>query len=374
MIGPLDPATLSPPAQKMLSAPPKLQELAARGIAPGIRPGELILLLGVFADAADPNLAATAQKTLSSLPDPVLSGAIGERLQPLAIHHLAVRYHERVDVLDRLLSMPDIDIDTILEVAKVSGEKACELLATNEDRLLKNPKLIEVLYLNKNTRMSTADRMVELAVRNHVEVNLPAWKEAAIAIQSELVMEGGDEPTPDDLLFRETLQVGEMLKQHGDSIEDALEELDADGNVQHAVKEKYVPLYQRIMVMTNTQKIRLAQMGTPEELLILIGDASPLVSLAAAKSPNINDAVVEQVAKRKNIAGEVLSSIGQRPELIKRLSTKKDLIKNPHTPPSLAMRVIPHFQEHDLSRMMNDRNISGSIRQLIKNHLDRKKR
>ena len=32
MIGPLDPATLSPPAQKMLSAPPKLQELAARGI------------------------------------------------------------------------------------------------------------------------------------------------------------------------------------------------------------------------------------------------------------------------------------------------------------------------------------------------------
>jgi hypothetical protein len=304
----------------------------------------------------------------------VLSGAIGERLQPLAIHHLAIRYHERIDVLDRLLSMPDVDMDTILEVAKVAGEKACELLATNEDRLLKNPKLIEVLYLNKNTRMSTADRMVELAVRNQVEVNLPAWKEAAIAIQSELVMESGEEPTPDDLLFRETLQVGEMLKQQGDSIEDALEELDADGNVQQSVKEKYVPLYQRILVMTNTQKIRLAQMGTPEELLILIADPSPLVSLAAAKSPNINDAVVEQVAKRKNISGEVLSSIGQRPELIKRLSTKKDLIKNPHTPPSLAMRVIPHFQEHDLSRMMNDRNIAGSIRQLIKNHLDRKKR
>ena len=83
---------------------------------------------------------------------------------------------------------------------------------------------------------------------------------------------------------------------------------------------------------------------------------------------------MEQVAKRKNISSEVLSSIGQRPDLIKRLSTKKDLIKNPHTPPSLAMRVIPHFQAHDLARMMNDRNISGSIRSLIKNHLERKKR
>jgi hypothetical protein len=374
MIGPLDPATLSPPAQKILTAPPKLQELAARGVAPGIRPGELILLLGHFADSADPGLATTAQKTLSALPEPVLTGAIGTPLPALAIHHLAVRYHERIDVLDRLLAMPEVDIDTILEVAKVCGEKASELLATNEDRLLKNPRLIEVLYLNKNTRMSTADRMVELAVRNHVEVNLPAWKEAAIAIQSELVMESGDEPSPDDLLFRETLHVGEMLKQQGDDIEDAVEELDADGNVRQSVKEKYVPLYQRIMVMTNTQKIRLAQMGTPEELLILIGDASPLVSLAAAKSPNINDAVVEQVAKRKNISTEVLSSIGQRPDLLKRMSTKKDLIKNPHTPPSLAMRLIPHFQEHDLTRMVGDRNIAGSIRALIKNHLERKKR
>ena len=43
MIAPLDLATLPVPAQKILSGPPKLQEMAAKGVAIGVGPGDLVL-------------------------------------------------------------------------------------------------------------------------------------------------------------------------------------------------------------------------------------------------------------------------------------------------------------------------------------------
>ncbi|HTJ83509.1 MAG TPA: hypothetical protein VL400_17435, partial [Polyangiaceae bacterium] len=140
------------------------------------------------------------------------------------------------------------------------------------------------------------------------------------------------------------------------------------------IRSRGVPLAQRVARMTNSQKIRLCAIGTPEEILLLVNDASPLVSLAAAKAPTMNEAVAEQIVKRRNISAEVLSAIGQKPEFLKRLGTKRDLMKHPKVPPSLALRLIGYFQEHELGRMMADRNVSGSVRQLIKNHLERKKR
>src|SRR5207249_2114717 len=45
------------------------------------------------------------------------------------------------------------------------------------------PKVIEALYLNPHTRMSTTDRVLEFAVRNGLELHgLPAFKEAQAAI------------------------------------------------------------------------------------------------------------------------------------------------------------------------------------------------
>jgi len=370
MIAPLDLASLPVPAQKILSGPPKLQEMAAKGVALGVGPGDLVLVLAEFGRGADHALAESARKTLDNLPAPLLQGALGQSLHPLAIDALATRLHDRIDVLNLLLGMPSIDIDTILEVGRVCNEEASELIATNEERLLKYPKIIEVLYLNRKTRMSTADRMIELAVRNNVEVGLPAWKEAATAIQNELIPERGDGPSYDDVLFAQNMALAEQMRTQGDEVEDT----HVLGEEEEKVKDKYVPLYREIAGMTVSQRIRFATVGTPEAILILVNDPSPLVALAAAKSPQVNEAVVEQCVKRRNISQDVLSSFGQRPELLKRLSTKRDLMKNPKTPPTLALKLINHFQEHELRRMADDRNVSGSVRQIIKNHIDRKKR
>ena len=63
--------------------------------------------------------------------------------------------------------------------------------------MLEHPPIIESLYMNKATRMSTADRIIELAVRHKLELTgIPAYKEVAIAIGQELIAEASPEPTP----------------------------------------------------------------------------------------------------------------------------------------------------------------------------------
>ena len=66
--------------------------------------------------------------------------------------------------------------------------------------------------MNKATRMSTADRVLELAVRNKIKLEgIPAFKEAAAAIANELIPEPSPEPTFSDVLVKETIEIGAQL-------------------------------------------------------------------------------------------------------------------------------------------------------------------
>lgn len=366
MIPAIDPATLSGPAQKILGAPPKVLEMAAKGIAPGIRPGELVLVLAVLAVHETATVRDTAHKTLSNLPEPVIAGAIGQPLAVQAIHELATRYAGRIDVLERLLAMPELDVETVIAVAKVASETVAELLATNEERLLANPKIIEHLYLNKNTRMSTAERMVELAVRNNVVVEIPAWKEAAQAIQNELIMEPSDEPSPDDVFFSESLRDGTTLASDEDT-----HEQDEDG--KERLKEKVKEKEKKIASMRVSEKVRAAMIGDREQLLLLVRDANRMVALAAAKSPQLTESDAEKLASNRSVASDVLGVIGAKPEFVKRYTVKKALAENPKTPVMLAMNLIKHLRESDLKLLEKNKNVSGPIRDAIKNHLSRRK-
>src|ERR1700679_3335810 len=80
-----------PPAQKIAAptAPEKLQEMAAKGIAPGVRPAELLALLVVFSTSEREGGRAAAQKPLAAPPDPLVNGALSADLQPAVIDALA---------------------------------------------------------------------------------------------------------------------------------------------------------------------------------------------------------------------------------------------------------------------------------------------
>jgi hypothetical protein len=371
MIGPIDVSALSPPAQKMAqpSAPQKLQEMAARGVAPGLKPGELVTLVVLLSTREQEAVQQAAEKTLAGLPEQLLNGALAGDLQPPVIDRLARLYGDRPPVLERLCAMSSIDAETLEMLAFTGSEAVTEIIAINEERLLRCPRVIEKLYLNKNTRMSTADRLIDLATRNGVELNgIPAWREASIAIKEELIVEPSPDPTPDDVLFAETQQLSEALAEP-QTVDTHLE--DEEG--QETLKEKYVPLYKRLADMTISQRIRRAQLGSREERMLLVRDTNRLVASAAVRSPQMQEEEAVLISRNRNMSDEVLRVIATTPEWLKSYSVKRNLVENPKTPVLVATRLVQHLRESDLRQISKSKNVTSPVKDAARRHLERRK-
>ena len=258
----VDLATLPGPAQKILdgSAPLPIRQMAAKGIAPGLRPVDALTIIALLAESSDEALATSAQSTLANLPAPVIKGALGGVIPPGVLDALAPRYAKNPEVIELILRQAGLQAETVLRVAEIANEAVTELIAVNEERLLQHPEIIEKLYLNNATRMSTADRMIELAVRNGlVLTGIAAFKEAAEAIAGELIAEASEEPTPDDILFRQIEETAQAL-DIDPSKEDVVQRDDETGD--ETVSKRVLPLHAQLSGMSISQKIRRAMLGT----------------------------------------------------------------------------------------------------------------
>src|SRR5690606_14947566 len=228
----------------------------AKGIIPGLKPGDVVTVVALLSEDADGDLAQAARETLGKLPPPILNGALSAQLPARVIERLAASYKTNHAVIEQLLRQPLIGPAALEHLAQAADERAGELIATNEALMLRNPVAIEKLYMNERVRMSTADRLLELAVRNGIELAIPAYKEAAQAIQNELIPEPSEEPTYDDMLFEETSRIA---RETGFSDDDDTHEVDDEG--EERLRAEFLPLHQRIANMTITQRIRRAMLG-----------------------------------------------------------------------------------------------------------------
>lgn len=369
---PFDVTSLPPPAQKALSpnAPAPLKMLAAKGVIPGVGPADLLTVVVCLARSDDAQVQAAASGTLDAVPPPVLEGALRADLPGFVIDALAERLGDREAVLVRLLTMPRIEAETLENLASRATEKMGEIIATNEALLLKHPRVIERLYMNKAVRMSTSDRLLHLAVRNNLELGFAAFKEAAAAIQNELIPEPTEEPTFDDQLFRETEQIANSLHPERDD-EDVCESNDEGEEV---VKPKFIPLFAQLAQMNVTQKIRRAMLGNGTERMLLIRDTNRLVAEAAAKSPRMTESEATLVASSRAVSEEVLRIIALNRDFTKNYQVKLNLVMNPRTPFTFASRLVPHLRETDLRTLARSKNVPGAIATAARHQLMRKQK
>jgi hypothetical protein len=368
----IDPGAMTAAARAILDSNARpMREMAARGIAPGLKPGEALTVVALLSQSSDEGVAGTAKKTLANIPAPLLRGALADALQAGVLALIAPLFVSNPGAMERVLAHPSIAPETVALVAATGNEEVTELVAVNEQRMLAHPEIIEKLYMNRSTRMSTAERVLELAVRNKLELTgIAAYKEAAAALGQELIAEPSSEPTPDDVLFRETDVMAFAL------------ELDVDAEDTHVfdpelgeekVEEKFLPLYARLAQMTVSQKVRRAMLGTAGERLILVRDTNRLVAAAAIKSPAIQENEVVRIAASRNVSDEVLRLIAQNKEWTRSHQVKFNLVANPRTPLTFASRLITHLRENELKALSRSKNVSGTIQKISEQQLDRKK-
>src|SRR5690606_33187740 len=175
---PLDPATLGPDAQRALGSP-QSRMMAARGLLPIARPRDLLSLLYQVALDPDEALRAAAAASAAALPDPVVRGGLADPdTDPRVLDFFADVLAGAAGATELVISNPSTADETLAAIAARASAAEVDRIATNEARLLRAPAVIAALYHNPRARMSTVDRVVELAVRNGVKVaGIPAWEE-----------------------------------------------------------------------------------------------------------------------------------------------------------------------------------------------------
>jgi hypothetical protein len=364
--------TLSPLARRMIdpASPPAMRQMAAKGVAPGLKPAEGLTIIALLAEGEDAAIAAIARATLDKLPAPVLNGALAGELAAGVLALIAPIYARNAQIIHKILAHPAVTPEAVAAIAARASEEVAELVATNERRLLAHPMIIEKLYMNKSTRMSTADRVLELAVRNKIELpGIPAYKEAALAIGQELIVEPSPERNPDDILF-ETAEALAKQAVLDPAVEDT-HRLDEESG-QEVVVERFLPLYAQLAQMTISQKIRRAMLGNGADRLLLVRDSNRLVAQAAIKSPTIQENEVVRISASRNVSEDVLRAIALDREWTRSHQIKLNLVQNPRTPFAFAARLIGHLREHELKGLAKSKNVSGAVAKAAKQQLDRK--
>ncbi|HEU5060016.1 MAG TPA: hypothetical protein VFU21_25970 [Kofleriaceae bacterium] len=341
---PLDPAQLAPDAQRALASP-QSKMMAARGLVPVARPRDLLSLLYQLAIDADDKLRSAAVTSARGLPDPVVRGGLVDPgLDPRVLDLFADLLAAAPAAVERIIGNPSTADETMATIAGRGSAADVDLIATNEQRLLRAPAIIAAMYQNRNARMSTVDRVVELAVRNGVKVpGIPAWEEI-----QKIYAAGGErddqQPAADvDAQFARAAGVNAGKAAEGDP-----------GTPSETEAKE-------IWALSAPMKIRLATLGNAFDRAILIRDPKKIVAMAAIKSPGMTDPEVMRYAGMSTLAEEVIGYIANQREWTKMYSVKLSLVNNPKCPVGLAMRLLPHLREKDQDNLARSKGIPSAL-------------
>lgn len=379
----IDLSTLPGPAQKILdpSGPAPLKAMAAKGLMPGLQPAAMLAVVVVLSLGMDAN-AETARKTLEKLPAPLLNGALAlADLHPAVLDALGPIYAQDAAISEKILLHPAVVPETVEAMALFGTEGVCELVATNEERLLAHPAIIEKLYLNKSCRMSTADRILELAVRNGLELQIPAFALAKKAIEGELIAEPTPEPTFDDELFvaaRKEVVVAALAEGEDTHVlnpETGQEEATVKTRSLAAIWAEMTPPHKIRFLATGAgdEEAKQQAKGQASALRMLgVRDPNPLVAMAALESPGINENDIIRIAALRNVAEDVLRSIANSKEWTRHYMVKLHLVSNPRTPFGQASKFVLHLRESDIKNIAKSKEVSGAIQTAAKQQLQRK--
>jgi len=342
---PLDHSVFAADAQKALASP-QSKMMAARGLIPVARPRDLLAVLYQLSIDPDEKIAGAATASAKALPDPVLRGGLADhQLDARVLDLFAGLLTAAPAAREIIIGNPATADETMAAIAARGGAAEIDLIATNEQRLLRAPAIIAAMYQNRAARMSTVDRVVELAVRNGVKVpGIPAWEEIQKIYASGERAERVEGP-PDQIDAQFARAAGVNAGKAADAEPGTPTELDG----------------KEIWALPAPMKIRLATLGNAFDRAVLIRDPKKIVAMAAIKSPGMTEPEVMRFAGMSTLAEEVIGYIANQREWTKLYSVKLSLVNNPKCPVGPAMRLLPHLREKDQDNVARSKGIASAL-------------
>jgi hypothetical protein len=356
------------------SSPAPLRMMAARGMLPAA-PRETVMVLYQLSRDSDAAVAEAARRSAKELPRDLMIAAAGTRLDPRVLDFLARSHREDDGVLEAVLTNQDTDDETYVDIAERCSERITEVIAVNEVRLLRTPKIIERLYMNEHARMSTVDRLIDLAKRHKVKFELhalqsmlddPGYNTSAAAAESQA--RAAQEKA--DAEFKQLLEQArtgeEDVELSEEEEERLLDESSSDDGEEKEDDRPSSNIATRLLSMTISEKMRMAMLGSAAEREFLIKDSNRLVHMAAVTSPKVRLKDVQSWAGNRMAPDGVLSYIAGHRRYRRVYQIITNLVNNPKTPVKDSLRLLTTLAPKDLKTIQKNRNVSHQVRRQAK--------
>jgi hypothetical protein len=269
-----------------------------------------------------------------------------------------------------------------------SNASLIELIALNQQRLIRAPEIIDGILVNP-ARSAEAERRAKETRREFFEKErgarqiaqeLRARGNAAAAEffeNAELTTPGGDMSVDDAWVIAQHIEVSDVDIDDTWLAREFIEEMLVESPEQTAanaqavinaerlegdISPERISLIRRIMFMTVKDRVKLALKGDREARGILIRDSNKVVASGVIHNPRITEHEVENIAAMRAVADEVLRLIGLNRAWARSYPIIHNLARNPRTPMATAIQILPRIRTKDLNAITQNRNVSEAVR------------
>lgn len=369
------------------TAPHQALLAAASGFLP-LPQADLLEVLVVLQAAEDAEIAEAARETLASQGvDDLLAAARSSETSPGVLDYLAGVSKDNREINEAIVLNSKTPDEAIAELAsKTSDSSLLDLIATNQQRLVRFPKIIEAILANSD-RSGEAERRARETRQEFFEKERGAQQ-----IAQELRSRGNSAAAEffekADLTAGLSVDDAWLIAQHIEVLDDDLddswlpteryEELQSETQEERAANFKRaleserlevgelpperVSLMRSLMFMNVKDRMKLAMKGDREARSILIRDSNRMVATAVIHNPRVTDQEVENIAAMRTVTDEVLRLIALNRSWARSYPVIHNLVRNPRTPVPTVLSTLPRIRTKDLKNLTQNRNVSEATR------------
>lgn len=352
---------------------------------------DLLEILVALNDSDDPEISSAARETLQSeTPEDLLLAAKAPDTAPNVLGYLATQTggtHELYEAVILNNRTPDQALARL--AASTPHGSLLELIAINQQRLVRFPEIIEAI-LGNPTLGGEAERRVRETRKEFFEKErgarqiadeLRARGQTAAAEffeAAELTTAAGALSLEDAWLIAQHIEVSDAdideawlpAERYEELVSESEEETSA--NVQRIIEHERletgeisterISLIRRIMFMNTRDRVKLAMKGDREARGILIRDPNKVVCSAVVNNPRITEQEIENIAAMRTVSDEVLRLIALNRSWARSYPIIHNLARNPRTPIPTVIGILLRIRTKDLQNISQNRNVSEAVR------------
>jgi regulator of extracellular matrix RemA (YlzA/DUF370 family) len=369
------------------TAPHQARLAAASGLLP-LPQSDLLEVLVVLRQSEDSEIAEAAKATLDEQdPEDLLDAAKSDETSVVVLDCLATLAKSSREIHEAVILNNKTSDQAIAGLAaSTSDGSLLDLIAVNQQRLVRFPQIIEAILANSD-RPPEAERRARETQREFFEKERGAQQiaqelrargrtAAAEFFESADVTSGLS--VEDAWLIAQHIEVSDADLDDSWLPSERYEELTAETPEDYAanfkrvleserveigeVSDERVTLIRRIMFMNARDRMKLAMKGDREARSILIRDSNRMVATAVIHNPRVTDQEVENIAGMRTVADEVLRLIAMNRAWTRSYTIIHNLVRNPRTPIPTVINILPRIRTKDLHNLAQNRNVSEAVR------------